>query len=318
MYQYKRRNRQRDDQHLDRWLISYADYMTLMFALFVVLYAMALAREGSLEQLTRRLGDLFHAQHTVVAEPNPSDGIMQQASDDMLYGHGLKPEGGPDLVDGRSELVNFNKRHQGSALSNLEQEFNEALLELINSGFADIQRDEDWLVLTLSSSLLFASGSAAPSANLRAIIPSVAKVLASSDNYIRVRGYTDSSPINNEIFSSNWELSSARAAEVLEQMILQGVRPDLLAVEAFGANFPLSPNDTAQGRAENRRVDIAVSKWGKPEGTDEPLSDGQATDDNESSEPLPDYDEVQVIELPSGGIRITTRRESSEQGEPQP
>nr|WP_224745938.1 OmpA family protein [Neiella litorisoli] len=236
----------------------------------------------------------------------------------MLYGHGLKPEGGPDLVDGRSELVNFNKKHQGSSLSNLEHEFNEALLELVNSGFADIQRDEDWLVLTLSSSLLFASGSAAPSANLRAIIPSVAKVLSSSDNYIRVRGYTDSSPIDNEIFSSNWELSSARAAEVLEQMVLQGVRPDLLAVEAFGANFPLSSNDTAEGRAENRRVDIAVSKWGKPQ-DDEQTADADESAGNDGPvEPLPDYDEVQVIELPSGGIRITTRREPPEQGEQQP
>ncbi|MBW8190783.1 OmpA family protein [Neiella marina] len=316
MYQYKRRNRHRDDQHLDRWLISYADYMTLMFALFVVLYAMALAREGSLDELTRRLGDLFHSEHTAIAEPNPNDGIMTQANDDMLYGHGLRPEGGPDLIDGRSELVNFNKKHQGSSLSNLENEFNEALQELVNSGFADIERQEDWLVLSLNSNLLFASGSAAPSSNLRAIIPTITKVLAPVDNYIRIRGYTDSSPIRNEIFSSNWELSSARAVEVLTQIVAEGIRPELLGVEAYGANFPLQSNDTAEGRAENRRVDIAVSKWGAPVAAEntEPAPE-QANDS--AAEPLPDYDEVQILELPGGGIRITTRREAADQGEPE-
>ena len=238
MYKYRRRNRNQDNPHLDRWLVSYADYMTLMFALFVVLYALALAREGSLAELTRHLGDIFHAKQTSQAEPNPGSGTLIEASEDTLYGEGLAIDGGVELVDAKSEVLNLRKKYEGTSLSNLENDFNEALQELLNSGYADIERQDDWLVLSLSSNLIFASGSSATSKNLKVLIPTIVKVLAPGDNFIRVRGYTDSAPIDNEMFSSNWQLSSARAAEVLDELNSQGIRGDLLAVEAYGPNFP--------------------------------------------------------------------------------
>ena len=309
MYRYKRRSRSQDDQHIDRWLVSYADYMTLMFALFVVLYAMALAREGSLEQLTRQLGDVFHAKQTSQAEPNPSSGLMLENSDDELYGEGLLSEGGAQLVDAKSDVVNINKKYQGTALSNLQNDLNEALQELLNSGFADLERQDDWLVLSLNSNLIFASGSAAPSHNLQALLPAIVKVLAPGDNFIRIRGYTDSSPIHNELYRSNWELSAARAVQVLDELNRLGIRSDLLAMEAFGPNFARADNDTAEGRARNRRVEIAVSKWGAAP-VEVPLVTPPVTAP-QTEQPQADFDKVQIIELPGGGIRITTRRPSN-------
>ncbi|MCM2678990.1 flagellar motor protein MotB [Echinimonas agarilytica] len=318
MYKYNRARRHRNDQHIDRWLVSYADYMTLMFALFVVLYAMALAREGSLEELTQRLGDIFNSKQTSQAEPNPNSGLMLEASDDHLYGHGLMKEGGPELVDAESDILNIRKKHEGTALSNLENDLNEALQELVNAGFADIERQDDWLVLSLSSNLIFASGSSNPSSNLKELIPVVAKVLAPADNYIRVRGYTDSAPIDNEVFSSNWDLSAARAAKVLDGLIGQGIRDNLLALEAFGPNFPRATNETSEGRAANRRVEIAVSKWASP--TEDDTAEVTQEEALKPLEKLDDYDSIQVIELPGGGIRITTRRSPDDPAaqEPQP
>ncbi len=318
MYRYKRRSQSQDDQHLDRWLVSYADYMTLMFALFVVLYALALSREGSLADLTRYLGDLFHAEQTSRAEPNPSSGILLEKSQDTLYGEGLVEDGGVELVDAKSEIVNLRKQYEGTSLSNLENDFNEALQELINSGFADVEREDDWLVLSLSSNLLFASGSATASHNLELLLPTIAKVLAPADNFVRVRGYTDSAPINNELFSSNWELSSARAAEVLEGLVKRGIRGDLLAVEAYGSNFPRGDNATAEGRAANRRVEIAISRWGSPIEQDEAeVVEEPVVTPDESDDTLSDYDKVQIIQLPGGGIRITTRRDPTIEQQPE-
>lgn len=317
MYRYRRRNRNQDDQHLDRWLVSYADYMTLMFALFVVLYALALAREGSLAELTRHLGDIFNSKQTSQAEPNPSSGTLIEASDDTLYGEGLAKDGGAEIVDAKSDILNLRKKYEGTSLSNLENDFNEALQELINSGYADIERQDDWLVLSLSSNLIFASGSSAASRNLQALIPTIVKVLAPGDNFIRIRGYTDSTPIDNEMFSSNWELSSARAAEVLEALNQLGIRGDLLAMEAYGPNFPRAENDSVEGRAENRRVEIAISRWGSPIEQERVEVVEESTEPE--SQPLTDYDEVQIIQLPGGGIRITTRRdpelEAQQEGE---
>lgn len=309
MYRYKRRNRNQDDQHLERWLVSYADYMTLMFALFVVLYALSVAREGSLEELAHRLGDLFDAQETSQAEPHHGSGLLNEANNDALYGEGLVQDGGAELVDAKSQVLNLRKKYEGTSLSNLENEFNEALQELLNSGYADIERQDDWLILSLSSNLIFASGSASASNNLLALIPTIAKVLAPGDNFIRIRGYTDSSPINNELFSSNWELSASRAAEVLESLNAQGIRGDLLAMEAYGSNFPRADNESEAGRAENRRVEIAISKWGSPIEQQEAEIIEEKTSVVE--ETLPDYDKVRVVELPGGGIRITTRRQPS-------
>nr|WP_285817634.1 OmpA family protein [Echinimonas agarilytica] len=227
-------------------------------------------------------------------------------------------EGGPELVDAESDILNIRKKHEGTALSNLENDLNEALQELVNAGFADIERQDDWLVLSLSSNLIFASGSSNPSSNLKELIPVVAKVLAPADNYIRVRGYTDSAPIDNEVFSSNWDLSAARAAKVLDGLIGQGIRDNLLALEAFGPNFPRATNETSEGRAANRRVEIAVSKWASP--TEDDTAEVTQEEALKPLEKLDDYDSIQVIELPGGGIRITTRRSPDDPAaqEPQP
>ncbi|RCU44549.1 MULTISPECIES: flagellar motor protein MotB [Corallincola] len=316
MYRYRRRHLTEDHENLDRWLVSYADYMTLMFAFFVVLYAMAMINNEKFEQLSDKLGEVFSQQK----DPGtgvPGEGLLDESkhADTPLYGESLVDAKGSKLVDADTELTTLDKQRTGTPLSELENQLNEALLPVVESGLADVEIDGDWLILELRSGLLFASGSAGLGPNAQPVLSSISDTLSQSANYIRVRGFTDDQPIRNEQFSSNWELSVARATSVL-RLLEQQLDPERLAIEAYGPYQPKVSNDTARGRAENRRVVIAVSKYAwTPEiqianeiliadddmdtqGADTPAADTQS-DEKRSK--------IRFIRLPNGALRITTR-----------
>ena len=126
-----------------------------------------------------------------------------------------------------------------------------------------------------------------------------------------MRGYTDNEGIRNEMFRSNWELSVARATSVLVELESLGINPARMAIEGYGQYSPFVSNDTEQGRAENRKVVVALSKYGLPpkapeSSEQEPQNQAQDTTEIE----LPSNDNtIKVIQLPHGGIRITTRNE---------
>jgi chemotaxis protein MotB len=131
-------------------------------------------------------------------------------------------------------------------------------------------------------------------------------------NFVRIRGYTDNQPINNEIFASNWELSVSRATAILRSLEGFTMNPARMAVEGYGQYYPVADNSTADGRAQNRKVVIAVSKYGleKSNLLNTPTISvkdveaiKQVADDTQSE------DEIRIIRLENGGIRITTRKE---------
>jgi len=337
MYRYRRRHLKEDSENLDRWLISYADYMTLMFALFVVLYAISLVKQESF----RTLSQSFSAMFSVPAEADEtqvylSDALLENQSDALLHGEGVLDTRGKKILDDESQLVNVDRELEGTPLDGLSDQLTATLSPLFEAGMAELSDSDEWLVLNLSSNLLFSSGSAYPSGNLQALVEVISDSLQESNNYIRVRGYTDSSPIGNELFSSNWLLSATRANVILEAMVKQGIDGRRLAVEAYGANFAVADNNTAEGRTRNRRVAVAISKWAaihgdiadssaaikpvaaEPEPEPENLvdannvADGSETTDavELQGEPLNGSNQIRVISLPGGGIRITTLEES--------
>lgn len=318
MYRHKQKHSQVEPEQLDRWLVSYADYMTLMFALFVVLYAMSIVKEEEYSVLADSLTRMFE-------EPGqPDTGVQGQSvltqavpqSDLDLYGSSLEQAKGPTLMADARQLSDISENKLGSPLQSLEQQLTKALANLLEQGLAKVEQDENWLTIELNSGLLFASGSATATSSAQTLLAEITRIINPVSNFIRVRGYTDNLPINNELFSSNWELSVSRATSVLRILERTGTAPERLAIEGFGQYYPFGPNDTEQGRAANRKVVIAISRYGyqpgktaaeQPEPADNSAAEGlqqqleQITQDDGS---------IRVIALPGGGIRITTRQDN--------
>ena len=164
-------NRLRSRRHLvehenvERWLVSYADYMTLLFALFVVLYAMAMINEEPFETATESIGKVFQANDEQPKNRGHGDDILPVNSaktKKRLYGNGIFIDAGPELVTGEVTLSNVSDAQVGTTLTSLEKDLHEALYELVESGYAQLQIDGDWLEIELNSGLLFPSGSSSP------------------------------------------------------------------------------------------------------------------------------------------------------------
>lgn len=309
-----------EQDNVERWLVSYADYMTLLFALFVVLYAMAMVNEKPFETATESIGRVFQANEEQVKNRGHGDDILPVNSaktNKRLFGNDILENPGPELVPGDVMLSNVSEAQVGTTLTSLEEDLHEALYELVESGYAQLQIDGDWLEIELNSGLLFPSGSSSPTNAAKDILQVIYQVIADASNYIRVRGYTDNQAIETEIFSSNWELSVFRATAILRILEELTVNPAQMAIEGYGQYYPNADNSTATGRAKNRRVVIAISKYGLEQANllatpTISVKDVEAIKSIDS-ETNADENEIRIIRLENGGIRITTRAEDSDE-----
>jgi chemotaxis protein MotB len=284
----------------------------------VVLYAIAINKDEQFQILSDSLEQVFDKsarQYSQQGEGVNGNGILTDRvtpEQEVLYGESiLKEEQGPELLDGQSDTSNIQQKHLGKPLDSLLIKLQSALIDEIRDGEASLELNQDWLIIELSSGMLFSSGSSVAHSRAKQVVKIVKDIIAPVDNYVRVRGYTDDESIRNEIFRSNWELSVARATSILVELEALGINSARMAIEGYGQYSPFASNDTEQGRAENRKVVIALSKYGLPP-KQEVKSDGQA-DELAVIEPeieLPsDDDTIKIIRLPHGGIRITTRNE---------
>lgn len=315
MNRYRKRRHSIESDDVDRWLVSYADYMTLLFALFVVLYAMALVNEKPFESLTQSIGRIFQAEDELPKNKGHGDDILpvnDSRTEKRLFGNGLLEEKGPELTEGDPVLSNVADKEVGTNLESIEQDLNTALYEIIESGYAQLQSDGEWLEIELNSALLFPSGSSSPTNNAETVLTAINSILDGVTNFIRVRGYTDNQPINNEIFASNWELSVYRATAILRIMENQQIDPARMAIEGYGQYYPSADNETAEGRAQNRKVVIAISKFGLDNSAllDTPtISANELEKAQEAVDSSTKDNRIKIIQLENGGIRITTRSE---------
>ncbi|TMO24541.1 flagellar motor protein MotB [Pseudoalteromonas sp. S4741] len=319
MLRRRLRHHNTKNQHTERWLVSYADYMTIMFAFFVVLYAISINKEDNIQVLSDSLEHVFDKstkQYSQQGNGVNGDALLLERvtpEAEILYGESIQEqEQGPMLLDGQSDNSNISQRHLGKPLDSLLAKLQSSLIDEIRSGEASLELSQDWLVIELNSGLLFASGSAVAYNKAKEIVKKIEAIIASVDNYIRVRGYTDNETIRNEIFRSNWELSVARATSILVELERLGIESARMAIEGYGQYSPFADNDTEAGRAENRKVVIALSKYGlAPEPSDEQTKSSISV--SEQSQPeieLPAQDDtIKIIRLPHGGIRVTTRNE---------
>lgn len=206
-----------ETQNRDRWMISYADLITLLLGLFIVLYAAA---------------DKDRAQKIVENFAQINSGGLNSGGDGILPGQ--KPASGKDRDD-RSLLENP---------------------VLVKN--TKMRQTAKGLTVSLSEAGFFSPGEAFIGSETRLIIRALAADLKNSDRRIQVEGHTDSRPISNARYPSNWELSTARASSVLAELIEAGIAPERLSAAGYGGFQPVAENETAAGRAQNRRVDIVV------------------------------------------------------------
>ena len=286
----------------DRWLVSYADYMTLAFALFVVLYALH-ANKTELQQ--PMLDGMEQAFVRLSGEAKPAKAA-----------HSMLSEAQQSEVDGTGNPLTADDR----SLANLKAELELRLGPLLAKKMLALEQEGDWLTLSFDGRLVFASGSALLSGNADTILTAALPPLAEVSHYIRVRGYADNLPVSNELYASNWQLSAERARVVLEWLQRNGIAAPRLGLEAFGefrpAQSQLDEGSEANARvsranssrANNRRVEIAISKqrWLAPTALpSRPLVTEQ--DSDKQAEPRSGQSsELRVYELPNGGIRIGT------------
>lgn len=323
MNRLRKRRHYVEYENVNRWLVSYADYMTLLFALFVVLYAMAMVNEKPFETITESVGRVFQATNDQPKNLGHGDDILNvntSKTNKRLYGNGLLDVAGPQLLEGEQSLSNISQSQVGTNLTSLEEELHAALYELVESGYAQLQVDGDWLEIELNSGLLFPSGSSSTTNSATNILDVIYDVLDEVTNFVRVRGYTDNQAINTEIFSSNWELSVYRATAILQVLESLGMNPARMAIEGYGQYYPSADNATAQGRAKNRKVVVAISKYGLEQSNllNTPtisVKDVEAI--TKVIELGEKSDEIKIIRLANGGIRITTREESNNTSEKQ-
>ncbi|EHY76231.1 flagellar motor protein MotD [Stutzerimonas stutzeri] len=242
-----RRRPPEEHENHERWLVSYADFITLLFAFFVVMYSISSVNEGKYKILSDSLVGVFSQADRSVKpipigeeRPRTTEPDISQVDDPS----GESSAGNPTL----------------DPLELIAQGMREAFGDLIANEQLTVRGNELWIEIELNSSLLFPSGDALPNDQAFQLIDKVAGILAPFDNPIHVEGFTDNLPISTDKFPTNWELSAARAGSVVRMLAAQGVNPSRLAAVGYGEFQPVADNATAEGRSRNRRVILVVSR----------------------------------------------------------
>lgn len=389
-----------EPENLERWMVSYADFMTLLFAVFVVLYATAMSKQSEAKSMMQSIAQAFSqsiisnmggmlvvpgnlsAQMNNEAESSSSEqssesqtdnrqivengGLMMSfmttqttsqstVSEDDTSGsdtnengqnvadsttssgeliaadireskqaqHSQDPTGGSDsgrggftpggdadkVADGG--LTNNIADHMGEGqrgfpFDAVKKSISDAIAELGENSNIAFEEDAHWLTINISSGMLFAEGSASILSASRPLIAKIAIALTSINNYVRVRGYTDNRFIPNGIFKNSWDLSAARAMSVLNELQNDGLNPRRLAVEAYGEFSPFVSNATAAGRARNRRVVIAISRYAMVR-SELPVVEGFGGGTYEEKMDRAGSGQVDIVHSDENGIRLEFR-----------
>lgn len=239
----RRAKRQGPDNN-DRWLVSYADFITLLFAFFVVMYALSSVNEGKYKVFNVSMSQAFGTQGAVA-----EGGTMKLTEQEMYF---------KSLVDRRNARLAEKQRKLNERMQKLNESLTTKMAGFVKNGQMTVSQSNRGVTLDINASMLFKPGEAAVQPEAVATLADVAKILSEEDMSIEVEGHTDNIPISNAQFPSNWELSSARASSVVRLFIEQGIVATRLKAAGLADNVPVQENSTIEGRARNRRVAVTV------------------------------------------------------------
>ena len=245
----RRKKKPEEHVNLERWLVSYADFITLLFAFFVVMYAISSVNEGKYRVLSDTLSEVFQSRPT---SPTPIQ------FDNALQNQPSLSES-PDFIDIPIPEHDDNLTPpENPELETLSKDITQAVQPLINEDLINIKKTDYWLEIDIKSSILFTSGGAKLSEDAEDILSAIASLLKDYPNDIQVEGFTDNVPISTKFFPSNWELSSSRAASVVHLFEEEGIAPSRMLAIGYGQHRPTADNATEDGRNANRRVNLVI------------------------------------------------------------
>jgi len=257
-----RRKRHQEQENHERWLVSYADFITLLFAFFVVMYSISSVNEGKYRVLSSTLTGAF----VTPAQSLDPIQIGEQVRTQMpVSGEYAAPEARPENLNPPTinETVQDEKPPvtapiTGKPLAAVEEELIDNLSGFIDKDLVSVNRTERGIEVEMKSKMLFPSGSARLSRDSLNVLKGMAEIIKPLPNQIRVEGHTDNVPIKTVSFPSNWELSAARAASVVHLFTRYGVDSSHMAATGFGEFRPIAANEQEEGRQKNRRVAMVI------------------------------------------------------------
>jgi len=247
----RKRKKKRDDGHVDEsWLLPYSDLLTLLLALFIVLFASSSLDEAKFSQISSVFNQIFDGGTGVMDSSAPTPVPVPKDS------AGEKNENSSYLEDQQSLEEIQDKLDEYIAVQELENQFQTKLTE-------------EGLLITIRDSILFESGKATIKPEYEKLAKDIADLLVfEKPRQIVVTGHTDNVPINSAEFPSNWELSMMRAINFLKTIVSNDkMDPQLFSVKGYGENKPVASNDTAEGRSKNRRVEVLIQPLVLKDGT---------------------------------------------------
>jgi chemotaxis protein MotB len=291
----KRRHHEEHINH-ERWAIPYGDLITLLLALFVVMYAVSAVNETKFKVMAQSINEAFNGTGKVIEPirdatpaaqvplPNQSrapaaapiaridvpvpprnlplpghEGAAAQRQDGAKAN--IAPASSAATVAVAGSVASSSSsvgKTDDASLSQISDEVKRAMKPLIDKSLVNVRQTPDWLEIEVKTDMLFPVGVAKLQAPADDVLRKLAGILAPFPNAMRVEGYTDNTPIATPTFPSNWELSAARAATVARLLTLMGVDPHRVGIIGWGEFRPIVANDTEEGRNRNRRVLIVV------------------------------------------------------------
>lgn len=236
----RRRYEEEHDNH-ERWLVSYADFITLLFAFFVVMYVISSVNEGKYRVLANALVGAFGSTPvTPAVVPGVPPAVPFAPRTDAQRRH--------------NEALRREREH----LTGMARDILKVLAPLVDQGKVSVTQSPRGVRVEINASVLFAPGDAKLSEQTSQVLAAVAAVLKDDDHAIQVEGHTDNVPIRNPAFASNWDLSAVRAAGVVRLFVENGVAEKRLTAIGRGATQPVADNGTPEGRLRNRRVSVII------------------------------------------------------------
>ncbi len=237
----RRRHEEEHEGHDERWLVSYADFITLLMVLFVILYSMGQVNVEKYRRLAESMRSAFSlggAAQVVDSQINQAGGNMEDGSSKPIVIPGI-PEGPTQSEEVAGQLTNMlSSQNLGNEVS--------------------VQTNIEGVLISLSERLVFADGQADLPAEALPVLDTIAGMLRPINNKVRLVGHTSNTPSSNPLYPTNWELSLARATSVAKYLMAAGIAPDRFIIAGQGEFAPIFQNDTPEHRAFNARVEIII------------------------------------------------------------
>lgn len=245
----------------ERWLVSYADFITLLFAFFVVMYAISSVNESKYSVLSDSLVNAFKSKPTqtlLVAEKDLSSAIIEL------------PVKSKATTTNPSSVKKLNRQKN---MKRMAKDIMQALESLVQDGKVRVTQSVHGITVEINASVLFSPAQARLAKSSRETLRAVAEVVRGHEHEMHVEGHTDNLPISTYQYPSNWELSTARASSVIRLFINNGVDARRLTAIGYGENRPVALNNTSDDRARNRRVTIMIMSLEPEQITELPIEE---------------------------------------------